>query len=1234
MGVVFEAFDREYGHGVALKTVGDYGGGSPDMLIDEFRARSVTHPNFIQMLDLFVEDDRVFFTMELLDATDLARWAWADNPINLLSTLGLDETEPEFRAGEPVPPRSRLGLSLDRTRTLASMCCDLVSALDTLHRAGLVHRDIKPSNILVTESGRPVLADFGLAIAFRAAPGEPAAARSVAGTPGYMAPELRYFGQPAPASDFYALGATLFHVLSGDPPGVHPESGRVPQLSNCADTRLATLVAELLDPDPQARPTAAEIFARLATIADQPERRLTNVVSSRSHSLHGAVADEPFVGRARELARLDSVLDECRGRDTATLVHVRGPSGVGKTGLITAWLDAAAAKMADLLVLRGHCHLHERLAFAGFDHAIGNLRDALFDEQLLRHRHWNALVELGALFPRLRFGDSRLGASETGLSKRERRHAAFAALRRLLAALADKHALVIWLDDVQWLDSDSESLLEHLLAEGGVPGALFIVSYRAKADEPEWRVAAGERLVREQIVLEPLSVEEVAELADIVGGTALHELTGGLPILVRMLGPRAEPGEVEAIDPIADPLQRAMRRMSERFDEPTRRLLSTIVLSPGPLPSKLAAEAAGAERFATRIRALEEASLIRYVEGAAQDARASDPVVVFHDRIRAALHVQLDDAQRRDLHARLARSYALAQPDAHEALAYHYRGANEPRAAAEHALAAAERAAASLAFSTAGDYYDMTLELLPLAERSSQLWAKLGDVRAAEGRAELAATAYERAARLLERTHPDHGRLLNLAAAELLHCGHVEQGYRILTELLSAHGLALPASLQQAQRRAILLSLKFIVETRKDVLAELVDEQSPDPTIHSQLDVLWTAATGFAHIDFALARVVLLEHLATALRSGARSHVLRGLTYEAAAEATVGGPVFGRRTNRLMAEAWTALERDQGLDRADTLPRRSASKTREYDLGWYWTSAAACSFFAGDWPRVVSCAETAARHYEAHGAGVTWERSVNDLYWLSALALIGDVEQLEHRHQLALADADARGDAMALSNCRSGYRIFRWLFRGQLDVARREVARCRDHRRWCSAEVLSQPWPRGGFRSPDYYNLLAATFIRLYADEDPFETYRCLRVAWPHLTRTPLLKLRFIGVDLRYHFARVALATAAVLRRASDSRPPTWPRAWTSRQLESEARSLHRQLGRSDEPCARAYVSALGAAFPAQPDVRRREQLSLAAERFDQLAMTKHAAAARWWLDRRSADEGEQARARMLVSMP
>ena len=96
---------------------------------------------------------------------------------------------------------------------------DVAEALHSAHKQGVIHRDIKPANILLSE-GRPLVADFGIALAVAQAGGGRLTETGLSmGTPYYMSPEQASADRdPAPASDVYSLGCVLYEMLVGEPP--------------------------------------------------------------------------------------------------------------------------------------------------------------------------------------------------------------------------------------------------------------------------------------------------------------------------------------------------------------------------------------------------------------------------------------------------------------------------------------------------------------------------------------------------------------------------------------------------------------------------------------------------------------------------------------------------------------------------------------------------------------------------------------------------------------------------------------------------------------------------------------------------------------------------------------------------------------------------------------------------------------------------------------------------------
>ena len=231
---VYAARDRESSAEVAVKLLHAHLAEEPEVA-ERFRreltvTRALNHPGIVKVYDLHEEAGRPFFTMELLRGETLAE---------------------RLERGEKMPP--------EEARRIAREVC---AALLVAHRQGVVHRDLKPANLFLCDSGLVKIVDFGLA---RVAGWARLTAQStVMGTPGYLAPELLAGTGADARADLYAVGATLFEMLTGrrafpgsDPLQVlrsqnaGPPSPRAvaPAVSEGDDA----LVRRALDPDPERR---------------------------------------------------------------------------------------------------------------------------------------------------------------------------------------------------------------------------------------------------------------------------------------------------------------------------------------------------------------------------------------------------------------------------------------------------------------------------------------------------------------------------------------------------------------------------------------------------------------------------------------------------------------------------------------------------------------------------------------------------------------------------------------------------------------------------------------------------------------------------------------------------------------------------------------------------------------------------------------------------------------------
>jgi hypothetical protein len=1169
MGAVYRAFDHRLGLPVALKSLRQPGPAAIARLKGEFRVRArLQHAALLMHYDLVVDAADAFITMELVDGCDLPQ---------------------ALRAGR-----------IPDGRGLLAVLRQVTEGLGALHDAGLVHRDVKPENILIAGSGRSLLADFGLATSFAEG-----GARDLAGTPRYLAPEVLAGDAPYPPADLYALGVTVLDALRLLRPGAPDE---------CLDG-LRALARRLTAEDPARRPDARALLSLLDGLSPAAEAPRPSHLDLRARAV-----DAPFVGRAAELTALRDALSSRRA--TPVVVHIHGPSGIGKSGLVQRLLGECA-RAPDLVVLAGQCHPSEHLDYRGIDGVVEALAQHL---PALGGRVAEGLSALQRYavtrhFPSLRrVPGLPLDAPLLVAGTRELRHVAWEALKQLLGRVCEGRRVLLWIDDLQWADDDALDLLAELQGGDDAPPAVYLLSYRLDDDATRRRLSAlraaapSSRPEQREVALEPMSEAETGALL----GALLPALAvepGRLAALSREVGGYPVFARVAALDPgiavgggggVGERLAHAFNRAVAALPPEEREGLDAFSLAERPVPIEVALATIAGPAPQRALAALERAGLVTRL-GDEADERYQPT----HDRLRRARLEAVTADERRALHRRLARSFEQRAPGDLEALALHWSSCGEVRAAGGYALRAADRAAEQLAFGVAARHYTDALRWLPPGEAGGGVRRRLADALANHGHGRRAAQEYERCVPEATAT-ATATELRQRAAEQYFHCGEVDEGYRLLREALRHHGVRLPGSRWECLATSLALRLRLLRRGTR-FAPRPAAEVGPDD--RQLLDTLWTGATSLAHVNHALGDVFHLRYLLRALEVGEPRRVLRSLTYEAAAEQTMGGRLAEAHSGRLLAQAEALV----------------AAEGDEYDRGWYWVSRSSVQTFRGDWPGVVDCARRAEEHLERHGIGVTWERAVNNGYWLTALALRGDVAPFAERHRVALADARSRHDALAEGNCCSGYGSMLWLYRDQAALVREHRRSSPGAGRWTGERPSAPgaPWPGNLVSTPDYHEVYAAAQLALY-EGDGAAAYATVAQAWEHMERALLLRVQFVGADLRYLLGRAAVA--AVGQRPS-GRGGRWSRAPGDGALLARAAGVQRELAGDHSAVARAYAASLGAQIGAARG-RRRESVigfAAAAAAFDGCSMAAHAEACRWRAAELGGDAAGHAAARSAL---
>jgi len=1147
MGVVYRVRDEETGLEVALKTLPTLTASQVYDLKREFRSLAgIGHPNLVALYELFVDERRCFFTMEYVDGVPFT------------------ERVAALRSGEGwrAAPNG-IDAALDAARQLAS-------GIIALHAAGKVHRDIKPNNVLVAPDDRVILLDFGLSFAlddFRATSESP----ELVGTPAYMAPEQMWGQEPAPAADWYAFGVVLYEAFAGRLPFEGGARGAWLDKQGASPPRLGAvatgipdsvdrLVAALLAADPRDRPGSSEILARLSDATHDARRELRRAAAWTLADAGKRI----FVGRESELARLRALHAQVRP-GSAVIVHVRGPSGIGKTELVKYFATGLAGDPATLF-LHGRCHPRESVPYKAIDAVVDGLGTTLLslpadESRSLVPEHASALTRL---FPVLERVPGFRGATpgDEPPEPFELRRRAVAALRDVLTGLCARHRVLLWIDDVQWADRDGASILRDVMRPPHPPGLFLLLSFRSEDSERLAELLADDggldaafAIVPEVVDVGPLGDADSRELASATlarlgrepsrsAQAAIAAEADGSPFFIRELARAlASSGGDAAATSLTPRLHQVLADRLAALGSRERALLEVIAVAGWPLVrgAALAAAAVG-EVGRPLLSALEHASLIR--ETTVADQRAYE---VYHDRIRESVIECLDADARRSRHRSIAETLrAMPDSDPH-ALFEHFLGAGERDLAREYALRAADGASAAFAFARAAALYRTALDLGISADARPGVLSQLGEALQGTGRGIEAAESFERAAAEIADRERDAERrlaLLRRASEQFVRSGAIERGLRMLRSFLAEIDISLPRTPRGAMAASVWQRCRFLLRRTRVTPVAMPNVSSRD---RLELESLWSAAASLTMVDPILGDAISVRGLLKAMDLGDRAYTIRGLGLEAAREAAFGGPFFGRRSRRLV-ESLESLARLGG---------------EPYDIGWVHQSVGATAYLGGEWRTASKECGRAVALWRARCVGAAWEIVTAESFELSALAYQGMLASLARRLPDAIADGDRRDDVYASSGFRMGILNLLWLAEG----------RPLDARQINDEAVLR--WPRERFLLQHFLHLVGAMQADLYLDE-PERALDRIVAAWPSLRRAQLLALGSARIELLHLRARAALAVAA-------SRGPGRVREPRDRKERSRADLLRvaardaRRLARESLPPAPMLAASIRA---------------------------------------------------------
>jgi predicted ATPase/class 3 adenylate cyclase len=663
-------------------------------------------------------------------------------------------------------------------------------ALGRLHRAHIIHKDISPQNLVINPgTGQVKIIDFGISTQFPTERPVMKGPEVIEGTLDYMSPEQtgRMNRSLDYRSDFYSLGATFYEMLTRSRPFevddpmelIHCQIARdpVPPHRRNPDVPLplSKIVSKLMAKKAEDRyQSAAGLVADLETV--RGSENLERFEPGRNDYSERFQIPERLYGRDSEVERLLEAFERTR-RGQAEMMLVGGYAGVGKSALIHE-IHKPITRARGYFMSGKFDQLQRNVPYSGLVAAFRDLVRQLLAESEARLAVWRRDLQ-EALAPNARViidvlpDLELLIGSQPAVPELEAAEATNRFNRTIVQLLrtlcARDNVIVLFLDDLQWADSATLSLLRVVLTEGGIDRLFLIGAYRDNEVSAMHPLALVLRDIRDgggkvtSLSLAPLGLADVAKLigdtlqSDAVQVAALARLviqkTQGNPLFVRQFlaalhrdglikQAAAAPGErlqwqweIQAIrsanitDNVVDLLLDKLRRLPSQTQEALRLAacignrfdIYTLALIRKSTPDKT---------FEALLPTVREELIRPLTELATSDTEdVLSPLLVHefgfqHDRIQQAAYDLIEEDQRKDVHLAIGRRLrATLSPEALKERVFELvdhlnlgRGliddAAERTALVQLNIEAARKASDATAYAAALSYVGVAQELL------------------------------------------------------------------------------------------------------------------------------------------------------------------------------------------------------------------------------------------------------------------------------------------------------------------------------------------------------------------------------------------------------------------------------------------------------------------------------------------------------------------------------------------
>jgi PAS domain S-box-containing protein len=880
---------------------------------------------------------------------------WAARPVALTHDNGRMTLVLEDPGGTPLD--QLLGRPLDVSHFLR-IAIPLAGALRRVHERGLIHKDIKPANILVEPASSGIwLMGFGIASRVPRERQAPEPPETIAGTLAYMAPEQtgRMNRSVDSRSDLYALGVTFYELLIGALPFtaadpielIHCHIAREPvpphDLASALPAALSMIVMKLLAKTAEERyQTAAGVEAdlRKCLTAWESFGRIDPFPLGLQDASDRLMIPEKLYGREGEIVTLLAAFDHVVKHGGSELVLVSGYSGIGKSSVVNELHKVIVLPRGIFISgkfdqrLRDTPHATLAQAFQGLIQQLlnGHADDIARWRGVIKEAVGNQGRLLTDLIPNLvrLIGPQPTVAVLSPVDAQLRFQTVF---QRFVGVFARaEHPLVIFVDDLQWLDPATLTLIEYLLLHPDTRHLLLIGAYRDNEVDPthplmlkleDLRKAAAKV---DQIVLGPLSVDDINQLLCDTLRRSPDEMRpfaelvhrrsgGGNPFFAgQFLTSLAEERLIEF-----DPLSRSWTWdldaiVDKRFsDNPVDLMIGRLRrLAPEAQEAlKLLACLGSHADFATLVKLRGESD--EAMHASFRDAVRAGAAVpregnyrFFHDRVQEAAYALIPAEGRAELHLRIAR--LLIAETAQEGIAEKiYDLVNqlnlgsvlisdwpEKVRAAELNFVAGRKAKASTAYAAASTYLAAGIVVL-----SDEGWQRSYDLTLGlfleRAECEILNSNLEQAAGLVEtllikaRSKIDHAEICRLRIMLQLRQGNYAPAVRTALECLRTFGVDLPDSPTPEQMRTEYEEMRRALGERP--IESLVDlPMMDDPEMQAVMKLFSGLGNLAYHADLDLYQMISCCMVKLSCRHGTSEYSAIGY----GAVAIVLGPAFHR----------------------------------------------------------------------------------------------------------------------------------------------------------------------------------------------------------------------------------------------------------------------------------------------------------------------------------------------------